>query len=296
MHTSRYAMFNIAYIAMCMCLPVVYAQAPLFGKRIDAGLIEHAEINEASGLAASSLNPQLLWTHNDSGDVNRIFSVSQQGKHQGVFYLKGCDARDWEEITIGRGPQKNTSYIYVANTGDNFGLFDVKYICRVKEPRVTATTPAESTLDNVELISFRYPGGANHDAEALIVDPLTLDIFVITKQVKKALLFRAAYPQPLNQIITLTAVATLPIDYVVAASISADGREILLRAGRAVWYWQRSNNASLVETLQTAAQKLPYIQEPQGEAIAWQAEGKGYYTLSEAPRGKTAHLYYYPRE
>lgn len=294
MRTSRCFLRFIASAVMCLWLTSVAADAPKFGQRIDAGLLEYAELNEASGLAASTINRNLLWTHNDSGDANRIYALNEQGRHKGVFYLKGCDARDWEDIAVGPGPQKDISYIYVANTGDNFGLFDTKHICRVKEPRLTSKTAVDGVLDNVDVISFRYPDG-NHDAEALFVDPLTLDIYVITKQTKQAVVFRAAYPQPLHQTVTLTPVATLAIDYVLAASISADGSEILMRAGNDVWYWQRQNNIPLLEVFKSKPQKIPYIPEPQGEAIAWQANGRGYYTVSEEARAKPAHLYYYPR-
>jgi hypothetical protein len=41
---------------------------------------------------------------------------------------------------------------------------------------------------------------------------------------------------------------------------------------------------------------VPYIWEPQGEAVGWESkESGGYYTISEEIFGIDAHLYFYPR-
>jgi len=42
---------------------------------------------------------------------------------------------------------------------------------------------------------------------------------------------------------------------------------------------------------------VPYVWEPQGEAVGWEPkELGGYYTISEERLGIPAHLYFYPRE
>ena len=45
----------------------------LFGEKQNWGEIELVTITESSGLVASQLNNNLFWTHNDSGDKNRIY-------------------------------------------------------------------------------------------------------------------------------------------------------------------------------------------------------------------------------
>ena len=55
--------------------------APKFGERINLGLIEYGGINEASGIAASRKNADVLWIHNDSGGKNRI------SEFHGIAYL-----------------------------------------------------------------------------------------------------------------------------------------------------------------------------------------------------------------
>ena len=49
------------------------------------------------------------------------------------------------------------------------------------------------------------------------------------------------------------------------------------------------------EMLKEAPLELPYEREPQGEAITWAEDGKGFYTLSERVSGKKSYLYYYER-
>ena len=51
----------------------------------------------------------------------------------------------------------------------------------------------------------------------------------------------------------------------------------------------------LHEALTAEPIPLPYLPEPQGEAICWKADGGGYYTVSEEHDDIPAHLYFYPR-
>ena len=55
-------------------------------------------------MAASRLNPGVLWLHND-GESGELFAVNTSGKL--VAFVK-CRARmkDLEEIAIGPGPQR----------------------------------------------------------------------------------------------------------------------------------------------------------------------------------------------
>jgi hypothetical protein len=62
-----------------------------------------------------------------------------------------------------------------------------------------------------------------------------------------------------------------------------------------IYYWKRGPEQTVAQALSQAPAKLPYIIEPQGEAVCWHPEGKGYYTLSEEFRDVPAHLYFYPR-
>lgn len=266
-----------------------------FGERQLAGHLANDQVDEASGLAASRRNPDVLWTHNDSGDAPRLFALDATGRHLGVYTLIGAEARDWEDIAIGPGPEPRLDYLYVGDFGDNKARHDVKVIYRLPEPVVRRDqTAIESALGGVEAIHFRYPDGPR-DAETLIVDPATADIYVISKREQAVHVYRAPFPQITDAVITLEAHGKLPLNDVTAGDINAAANEVLLKTYATVHYWPRLPGQDLAEALQGTPQRLPYFPEPQGEAIAWHPEAEGYYTLSEEREGIPAMLYFYPR-
>lgn len=275
--------------------------APRFGQRVDRGVVEHAPIREASGIVASRKNPDVLWVHNDSGQPNQVFAVSSRGGHLGTYVLDGITNHDWEDIAIGPGPQDGQSYLYIGDIGDNRARRDLKYIHRLPEPQVEAGPAAVHHLSAIETLAFRYPDG-RRDAETLLVDPLTKDLYVISKREAGLRVYRAAYPQPTGAPMTLERVATLVLeeqptteDWLVGGDIAPSGAEILLKSYRAVYYWTRAPGQTIHAALAARPMSLPYQPEPQGEALGWKADGTGYYTVSEERGRIPARVYFYPR-
>ena len=287
----------------------VVDEDPLFNSRINNGEVTHPEINEASGLAASIKSPGILWKHNDSGDENRIFAISTDGSLKGTFYLSGVSNRDWEDISVGPGPDTGKSYIYLAEIGDNESKFDQKYVYRFEEPSIPSN-PAEPVLvQNVTKIAFTYPDSAR-DAETIMVDPTTKDIYILGKRDTDCRLYRLPFPQSVveNTDCQLAALINFPFDpedntpnnFITGGDISLDGSEIIVKSYSNVFYWKREINESIAETMVNTPEMIYYIKEPQGEAICWQNLGNnGYYTLSERLQiGEftfSTFVYYYPR-
>ncbi len=58
----------------------------------------------------------------------------------GVFRVTGAQARDWEDISIGPGPQRGKSYLYIGDIGDNNEARSEIVVYRVAEPTLTAAT------------------------------------------------------------------------------------------------------------------------------------------------------------
>jgi hypothetical protein len=262
-------------------------------QRIDMGKIENDLLSEASGLAASTKNPGVLWIHNDSGDTNRIFAMSVTGRHLGIYYLDDVEARDWEDIAVAPGPMKGKSYIYVADIGDNEAKYLMKRIYRFEEPKVdTSQTAVDTVLASIDVITFRYPDG-KRDAEGLMVDPLSNDIYIVSKREQQSRLYMLPFPQSVSDTLTAEFLTQLPFRNVTACDISPNGDGILIKNYKHVYYWKRDPQLSVVEVVQNPPVKLPYIIESQGEAICWSPDGRGYYTTSEE-NGEEAHIYYYP--
>ena len=186
-------------------------------------------------------------------------------------------------------------YIYIGEIGDNSANRDLKYIYRVPEPAVHAgQSPIDTTITGVEKITFQYPDG-NRDAETLMVDPLTKDIYVVSKREYSVRVYLATFPQSTTETIILDHAATLPVTGAVGGDISNTGLEILIKTYFYMFYWSRTPEQSLPQVLVNDPVIVPYIPEPQGEAVCWASDGMGYYTISEEGVGKPAHLYFYPR-
>ncbi|MDX2303201.1 MAG: hypothetical protein NW226_10395 [Microscillaceae bacterium] len=270
-----------------------------FSLPLETGLVENDEIDEASGLAASRNHPGALWTHNDSGAKSRIFLIDESGKTLGQVSLKGIDMRDWEDISIGPGPKKGIQYLYIAEIGDNEGKFKTKMIYRFPEPQTRKLKPPfkiELGKKDFETIEIKYPDG-KRDAETLMIDPLTSDIYIISKREDSVHVYRMDNPQkPSKKPITMQKTGQLHFFKAVAGNISPDGTEILVKNYANIYYWRRDPQESVAEALKRKPVRLPYLREPQGEAITWKTDGSAFYTLSEERHGIEAKIYIYKRK
>lgn len=268
------------------------AKGVQFLSGVQVGTIQSSLVGEASGIAASRRNSGVLWVHNDSGDTARVFAINGQGTHLGIYTLSGATATDWEDMAIGPGPISGQSYLYLGDIGDNSGKRPSITVYRVPEPSVSSTqSPTTVALGGVEAITLQYPDGAR-DAETLMVDPLTKDIYIVSKRETRSRLYRAAYPQATIAPVVMQLVAQLPWGWATGGDISPDGDEILVRGYSNAALWSRPQGADLASAFSSAGTSVPLRQEPQGEAICFDAAGLGYYTVSE---GNSQPLYYFAR-
>ncbi|MDZ4121767.1 MAG: hypothetical protein U1C33_05065 [Candidatus Cloacimonadaceae bacterium] len=259
----------------------------------EAFLVEDQEIDEASGLAASRQNPGLLYTHNDSGGKNVVYVLNSVGESLGRLVLDGIKNRDWEDIAMGSGPDKSQSYIYLGEIGDNRAIHKSIYVYRFAEPKLQGENPGFSiNIHEIDKLEITYEDGAR-DAEALFVDPQTADIYIISKREEQVGLYRVNYPQSTTAINVARKVATLPFSMVTAADISPDGKKILVKTYTGVWQWKVKRGKTIDAAFAANPKAMKYRIEPQGEAVAWDARGKGYYTLSERNPDYPLYLYYY---
>jgi len=272
-----------------------------FSEPIDRGEVNNPAINEASGLVASRNNAEVLWTHNDSGNEPKIFAISTSGETIGEWVIAGAKNRDWEDIAIGPGPEEGVNYLYVGDIGDNQAVHGSLDIYRFPEPTISAGDLVTDTIRDAEKINLKYPDGAR-DAETLLVDPFTTDLYIVSKRDRFARIYRLPYPQSTSFTIIAEKVGEWNREIVgvfnqpVGGDLSPDGKELLIKSYVEVLYWRREGEeTSLLDLLQQDPRILPYVVEPQGEAIGWAADGSGYFTLSEKQGTSTPRLYFYER-
>ncbi len=267
-------------------------QSRLFKQGRQVGQIRSKLLDEISGLAASRKNPGVFWVHNDSGDRAQIYAIDVRGRLLSTFLVTGASARDWEDIAVGPGPQAGESYLYIADIGDNKASKKMATVYRVPEPSVSLTEPVPiDRTARTDVIQLTYPDRPR-DAETLFVDPLTRDIFIISKREMSNRLYCAPYPQSTEDPTTLQFKATLGIGYAVGGDMSSDGRFAVVRSVFGAVMYSRGANKVAWEVFKGKPVAIPVKLEPQGEAIAFDIEGRGYYTVSE---GKKQPIYYYER-
>jgi hypothetical protein len=240
--------------------------------------IVSTEIGESSGVAASRDRLGVFYTHNDSGDRARFFRFDKTGQVTGQFTLKGVKAIDWEDMAS--ATVKRKSYLYIADCGDNERKRKSISIYKIPEPSGPGVE-----LKDFETYTITYPDKAR-DCEAVMVDPSTGDIWLVTKaRDKETVAYRLKSPDKSGEY-KLEKMGNLTVDtkgfggtWVTGGDISPDGKHVIVRTySGALEYDAPTKFADWVTApprfIKTAA-------EQQGEAIAYNRDGTMLITTSE---------------
>lgn len=224
--------------------------------------ITDTRIRESSGLCASNFDPELLWTHNDSGDTNRIFGVTQSGTTKATLTLRGATARDWEDISAG---PSNT--LWVGDIGDNAKLRAAIQVYRIAEPRWAVTDTVRATK-----YTFVYPNGARN-SETLMVNPVSGRLYIVSKDTdgNRGAIYRAPRTLSTTSANTLIRVGSAP-GRITAGDFAPDGKTFMLRTQIRAYRYS-SVTATPVQI------PLPAMQ--QGESLAYGKDGSTVYFGSE---------------
>src|SRR5512133_1673664 len=270
------------------------------GKRV--GRIANPSLTEASDLAASAKNPGVLWSHNDSGRKPRLFAMSVQGQDLGTYLLESAEVVDWEDLSLGPGPVAGESYLYVGDIGANRRSRRSVVVYRVEEPDVRLDQkPKKHWLRSVSRFEFTFPDFVSHDAESLMVDPMTGDLYLVTKpRTGAAAFYRRKAPLEADRPMELELVSSFAAAGVgsmlpsspTSADISRDGSMILVRTYTRPYLWPREPAELIPDALGRTPCRAPLHAERQGESIAFAPDSRGYYPVTEGPH---AVLFFYER-
>jgi hypothetical protein len=275
--------FSISFFFFCFCSKTRDSGGtePPFKKAIAKAIT--IAIDEASGITYSTTQPGKFWIQEDSGNPPQLYLINNNGELEYKTYVKNATNRDWEDIAIA-GNQ-----LFIADIGDNNLIYPDYTVYTFTEP-----ASVTDTITTAKAIRFKYPDGA-HDAEALLVDPTSKDIFIITKRDNPSKIYKLAYPydQPMN---ITNAVGTVDYSGVTAAALAPDGKEVIIKTYTNLYYYKRKSNEPLSETINQAYLKIPYTFEPQGEALSFAWDNGGFYTLSEKIMNSPVSFYFYQRK
>ena len=206
-----------------------------YGPPETIGQLKNPNVTESSGIAASRCFDDVYWTHNDSGDVNLLFAFNSKGDDLGTFIVRDAVNKDWEDIASYRD-EEGTCHLFIGDIGNN-GLYRSEVtVYRIPEPFIGSAGAKQNvprSTEAAEAIRFTYPD-RRHDAESLMVHPVTGDIYVVTKQMSGAAqVFKVARDDQGRNAVSASKVAdaastSLPAGLFTGGDISPDGRRVVI--------------------------------------------------------------------
>ena len=282
--------------AVILVMPFVGCEPGIsntFKNGIRYGVVEEKDLDEISGIVTSRRFPGVLWVHNDGGKGN-FHAVSTNGQVVARFRLE-ADVEDMEDMAAGSGSGFGAKYLYLGDIGDNERKRKFIRVYRIREPDVNLRRKSDKRIKirNYEVMRLRYPTRLR-DAEALLIDPLNEDVLIVTKQGARAEIYRAAAQHWNSEsVVSLEKIAEVAFGGVSGGDITSDGTQIILRRENAARHWRRSSQESIAEVLRGPFEAVPVIGPPteqNGESIAFEPNGAGYYTIGE---GKREAIYFF---
>ncbi|MGK0362318.1 MAG: hypothetical protein ACI9U2_004639, partial [Bradymonadia bacterium] len=186
--------------------------------------------------------------------------------------------------------------IWVADIGDNAEVRDDVRIFVVPEPPVR---DGEMVVDGITTLTRTYPDRP-HDAEALMVAEDGQRFWIITKVDADAsqVFTSTANAGPrggLNEIARFDApgIAVPMGRAITGADLHPSGERLAIRVYTGSYeYWLGDGGVAALQTATARQVSLGPLSEPQGEAIAYTADGDGLWTVSEqVGGGQPLHRY-----
>ena len=281
-------------LMLLSCAHEPYTRVFHSGKRLSN--LKNKKLKEISGLVASRANPGYLWVHNDGGNPAEVYLVDLALNVRLTCTFPEAENRDWEDIAIGAGPDPDKTYLYIGDIGDNQERKSFKTVFRFEEPRVNGLEalvirPEERAV-NTDRITFRLEDGSK-DMEAMIIDPSSKDILLISKRENPAYVYNLVVPEHIQDTLVAKRTAQLNIPGITAADVSPDGKELLVKRYNRIYYWRTDSVKPLAQWITQMPIPVRYKRELQGEALGWDVEGNGFYTLSEKPLAIRTPLFYH---
>ncbi|WP_351074514.1 hypothetical protein [Shewanella sp. CAL98-MNA-CIBAN-0140] len=302
-------MFNRLSLFLYLILAISISACAMPLGMTQAGSITAPSIDEASGLAVSRLNDNILWLHNDSGDTARIFAIDTQGHQLATVNITGVKNNDWEDIAS--FVYQGESYLLIADVGDNQAKRSQYQLHLIKEPDLSQLN-GQKTLSAkpVWSMTFTYPDGA-HDCESVAVDVAKQKILLLSKRDKLPILFELPLIAPAlgqsasnnssvqmvnKQAKKLGEIAPLPtamLDYAsiytwagfagkpTAIDISADGLSAVVLTYTHAFYFTQSQPGDWLTLFSTAPQEIALPAIKQAEAVSFSQEGSSIFITSE---------------
>ncbi|GAA4204619.1 WD40 repeat domain-containing protein [Streptosporangium oxazolinicum] len=227
-----------------------------------------SRITESSGLAVSPTGKDVYYTHNDSSAGPVFFAVGPDGRTRATFTLRGAASRDWEGMAASVDPRTGRGVLWFADIGDNLeGAWPDISVYKVAEP----TALSDAVVSAVRY-RFRYEDGG-HNAEGIMVHPLTGRLYIVTKQFAGAV-YQAPKRLRTDRVNVLRKVGSAPI-MATDAAYAPDGSSFVIRTYFSATVYRAPGE-------QIARVTMPELR--QAESITYTRDGRYLLTGSEGSR------------
>ena len=265
-----------------------FATAPFQPAKLEA-LITDASLDEISGIASSRRADDRYWVHDDSPRPAELQAIDETGTSIARLRIEGVKAIDWEDIasyTLDGKP-----WLLIGDIGDNGGVRKDYSLIAIEEPALSAGAVSTSIKPNWQL-RFRYPDGP-HDCEAMAVDPIKRQIFLINKHAPLTVYSLPLGPSSAKQGV-LVAKKLLGLDSIpqpnaseravrfpgsrfggspTGLDIDPTGRRAILLTYRDIWLFDRAVNETWQQAFARLPQRFPLPPIAQAEAIGFDRQG-----------------------
>jgi hypothetical protein len=299
----------VALSTCSACVALVLAGAsplsaapPAFADPVVAGELGAPPKNEASGLAASRRQPDVLWLHDDSGGKAMLYAVDTKGALRGTLQIGGVKNEDWEDLAATE--LYGQAWLVVGDIGDNQAVRPHVLVHFVAEPTAERLAVAGKLAERPKAsLQIRFEDGPR-DCESLAVDARERTLYLLSKRDPTPRLYRVALPSPLasTEVIARFAgpVPHLPppsflqgafagafgkrFAFPCGMDFAADGSAAIILTYGDVLYFARMPGESWAEALARPPLALAPHGLPQAEAICFSRDGRQIFVASENSR------------
>ena len=290
----RHLNWKMSCLTSCVLAACSLFPFPAFGESHETTAVEYLRpkqlahltnrnIAESSGLACSRRADGIFWTHNDSGDIPRVYAFDADGSDRGTFVLTGAQARDWEDMAS--FVLNDRPCLLVADIGDNTSTESIYTLYVIEEPELADGAPPQDVeVPILQTVFFRYADGS-HDGESIAFDSREKSVFLATKDMRKGCgVYAVPWPKRSNtkdKPIVARRVATTQFPMATAMDMSPDGCRAVIATYGLAFEFVRLTSQSWSQALAQSGRPVILPFRRQGESICYGADGKTLYLTSE---------------
>lgn len=289
------SLFLAAVVSAGAQAPSAWPEVPVPSSSQRVAVLEDKRINESSGLCLSGRDPGIFWTLNDSGGEPCVFAIDRSGKTRAKVRVHDAANFDWEDIALGKD-ETGAPALFVADIGDNFHIRPSLQVYQFPEPDVAAPRSVVEETESAapRLWRFNYPDG-RHNAESLLVHPLTGRLYVLTKT-DNGICALYAFPQPLQAGVSMVVEKIAPLAFpsvvrmgkrphdncmTTSAGFSQDGSRLVVSTYSSLYEWGLPKDIPLAEVLKSPPVRILPDHLGQLEGVCYDADGKTLWVTSE---------------